>query len=47
MTGLFWNVKDRRTVVWAINGMPETGRPPARRSALSAPEEALIALALG
>ena len=47
MTGLFWNVKDRRTLVWAINGMPETGRPPARRSALSAPEEALIALALG
>ena len=47
MTGLFWNVKDRRTLVWAINGMPETGRPAARRSALSAPEEALIALALG
>jgi len=47
MTGLFWNVKDRRTLVWAVNGMPETGRPAAARSALSAPEEALIALARG
>ena len=46
MTGLFWNIKDRRTLVWAVNGMPETGRPAARNSALSAPEEALIALAL-
>lgn len=46
MTGLFWNIKDRRTLVWAVNGMPETGRPMARHSALSAPEEALIALAI-
>ena len=47
MTGLFWNLDDRRTLVWAINGMPETGRPPGLRSALTAPEEALADMALG
>jgi CubicO group peptidase (beta-lactamase class C family) len=47
MTGLFWNRRDGRTLVWAVNGMPEADRPPARNSALTAPEEALLALALG
>lgn len=47
MTGLFWNRRDGRTLVWAVNGMPETDRPPARNSALTAPEETLLALALG
>ena len=46
MTGLFWNLDDHRTIVWAINGMPETGRPAGLRSSLSAPEEALVNLAL-
>lgn len=46
ITGLFWNRRDGRTLVYAINGMPEMDRPPARNSALTAPEEALIALAL-
>jgi len=47
MTGLFWNRRDGRTLVWAVNGMPEMDRPPAKGSALTAPEEALLALALG
>lgn len=47
MTGLFWNIKDKRTIVWAVNGMPETERPAGKRSALTAPEEALIELAVG
>ena len=47
ITGLFWNRRDGRTLVYAINGMPETDRPHARNSSLTAPEEALIALALG
>ena len=46
MTGLFWNLDDHRTIVWAINGMPETGRPAGLRSSLTAPEEALVDLAL-
>src|SRR6185312_14055736 len=46
ITGLFWNRRDGRTLVYAINGMPETGRPPARNSSLTAPEETLIGLAL-
>ena len=46
MTGLFWNIKDRRTLVWAVNGMPETGRPVALRSSLTAPEEALVRIGL-
>ena len=45
MTGLFWNLDDQRTIVWAINGMPETERPAGLRSSLSAPEETLIGLA--
>jgi hypothetical protein len=28
--------------VWAVNGMPETDRPPGARSALSKPEESII-----
>ena len=47
MTGLYWNRRDGRTLVWAVNGMPEMNRPPARNSALTAPEEALLSLALG
>ena len=46
MTGLYWNIRDGRTLVWALNGMPETDRPPARRSCLTAPEEALVDLAM-
>jgi hypothetical protein len=46
ITGLFWNRRDGRTLVYAINGMPETDRPRARNSALTAPEEALIGAAL-
>jgi D-alanyl-D-alanine carboxypeptidase len=46
ITGLYWNVRDRRTLVYAINGMPEVGRPPARRSSLTAPEEVLIDFAM-
>ncbi|HEY2356854.1 MAG TPA: serine hydrolase domain-containing protein [Phenylobacterium sp.] len=46
ITGLFWNRRDGRTLVYALNGMPETGRPPARNSSLTAPEEALIRLAI-
>ena len=46
MTGLFWNRRDGRTLVWAINGMRETGRAPGRRSALTPAEEAVIDMAL-
>jgi len=42
ITGLFWNRRDGRTLVYAINGMPETNRPPARNSSLTAPEETLL-----
>jgi CubicO group peptidase (beta-lactamase class C family) len=42
LTGLFWNRRDGRTLVYAINGVRETGRAPARRSALTLPEERLI-----
>ena len=46
ITAMFWNRRDGRTLVYALNGMPETGRPPARGSCLTLPEETLIALAL-
>ncbi|MBS0332606.1 MAG: serine hydrolase [Proteobacteria bacterium] len=46
ITALFWNRRDGRTVVYAINGMSEEDRPRAKASCLTAPEEALIALAL-
>lgn len=42
MSGLFWNARERRTLVWAINGMPEFDRPQGARSVLSAPEETAI-----
>jgi CubicO group peptidase (beta-lactamase class C family) len=46
ITGLFWNRRDGRTLVYAINGMPEKDRPRARYSSMTAPEETLIGLAL-
>ena len=46
ITGLFWNVRSGDTIVYALNGMPEADRPRGRRSALTAPEETLIDLAL-
>jgi CubicO group peptidase (beta-lactamase class C family) len=46
MTGLFWNARENTTIVWAVNGMPETDRPPGARSALSTPEESIIDAAL-
>jgi len=47
ITGLFWNRRDGRTLVYAVGGMPEKDRPRARNSSLTAPEETLIGLALG
>jgi hypothetical protein len=47
MTGLFWNRVDGRTLVYALNGMPETGRPAGKRSALTSQEESVIDLGLG
>ena len=44
ITGLFWNRRDGRTLVYALNGMPEANRPPARGSSLTAPEETLLRL---
>lgn len=46
MTGLFWNRRTGESLAWALNGMPETGRPAGRRTALTAPEEDLIARGL-
>jgi CubicO group peptidase (beta-lactamase class C family) len=46
ITGLFWNRRDGRTLVYAVGGMPEKDRPKARRSSLTGPEETLIGLAL-
>jgi len=46
MTGLFWNRRTGESLVWALNGMPETGRPPGRRTSLTQPEEKLIAAGL-
>ena len=46
MTGLFWNRRDGRTLVWALNGTRETGRLPGRRSALTPQEEAVIDVGL-
>jgi CubicO group peptidase (beta-lactamase class C family) len=47
ITGLFWNRRTGATLVYAINGMPEKDRPKAMTSALTAPEETLVAAALG
>jgi hypothetical protein len=46
MTGLFWNRRTGESLCWALNGMPETDRPSGRRTALTAPEEDLIAAGL-
>ncbi len=46
MTGLFWNRRDGRTLVWALNGMRETGRETGRRSALTPAEETIIDIGL-
>jgi CubicO group peptidase (beta-lactamase class C family) len=46
MTGLFWNRRTGASLVYALNGMRETGRRPGRRCALTAAEEALIDQAL-
>ena len=46
ITGLFWNRRDGRTLVYALNGMPEIARPAAQSAAFTAPEEALIGRAL-
>jgi CubicO group peptidase (beta-lactamase class C family) len=46
MTGLFWNVRDGRSVVYALNGMQEFDRPRAARSALTPHEQKLIDRAL-
>jgi CubicO group peptidase (beta-lactamase class C family) len=46
MTGLFWNRRDGRTLVWALNGMREKDRPAGRRSILTASEEAIIDVGL-
>jgi CubicO group peptidase (beta-lactamase class C family) len=46
LTGLFWNLKDGRTLVWALNGMREKGRPIGRRSALTPQEESVIDIGL-
>jgi CubicO group peptidase (beta-lactamase class C family) len=45
MTGIWWNARTRITLVYAINGMPETDRPRAV-TALTAPEQAIVDLAL-
>jgi hypothetical protein len=46
MTALLWNARTRDTIVYALNGMPETDRPVGAGSALTAPEEALFTLGL-
>lgn len=46
LTGLFWNIHDGSSLVWAINGAPETGRAPGRRCALSRWEEEAIDIGL-
>jgi len=46
IAGLFWNRRDGRTLVYALNGMPATGRAKAQASSLTAAEEKLINLAL-
>jgi hypothetical protein len=42
MTGIWWNANANITLVYAINGMPETNRARAAATALTAPEQALI-----
>lgn len=45
MTGLLWNSRGE-TIVYALNGMPETRRERGPRSALTTAEEALFTLGL-
>lgn len=47
MTGLWWNARAQTTLVYAINGMPETGRNQSTRTALTEAEQSLIDRALG
>jgi CubicO group peptidase (beta-lactamase class C family) len=47
ITGLFWNRRDGRTLVYAVGGMPEMDRPRTHYASLTTPEEVLIDLALG
>ena len=42
MTGLWWNPRTQTTLVYAINGMPETNRRQAAQTALTAAEQAVI-----
>jgi len=46
MTGMFWNARDGRSIVYAVNGMQEFQRPRAEKTALTPLEQALIDLAL-
>jgi hypothetical protein len=45
LSGLWWNTRDRRTVVYVINGTP-ADPPPGRRSALTLWEEEVISAAM-
>jgi len=45
LSGLWWNARDGRTVVYAVNGTPSTLRP-GRRSGLTLWEEQLVDAAL-
>ncbi len=42
LAGLFWNPRTGASLVYALNGVRETGRRPGRRCALTAAEEALV-----
>lgn len=46
MTGFFWNARDGRSIVYAINGMQEFDRPRAAQSALTPHEQMVIDRAL-
>lgn len=46
MTGVWWNRRNGASLVYAVNGMPETGRLNGPRSALTAAEEVIVDLAL-
>ncbi len=46
MSGLFWDRRSGAILAWALNGMPETHRPPSPDTSLSAPEAELVRLGL-
>jgi CubicO group peptidase (beta-lactamase class C family) len=46
MTGLWWNARMQTTLVYAINGMPETDRRESTRTAMTDAEQSLIDRAL-